>query len=297
MTELLRTLNQFEIFIKNLNSSTLGFVPTMGNLHEGHMTLVKESLHNNETTVVSIFVNPKQFGPNEDYKKYPRSLGDDLKKLKKIHESSEFQDQKLVVFAPITTDEVFPTGFATTISVSGLSDKLCGLARPGHFAGVTTVVYRLFSLVRPQKAYFGQKDYQQYLVIKQMAEDLKLGIQLIPMPIIRDEDGLALSSRNQYLSTDERKTALLLPQTLDQLRKIIKEEMWEKAYLKVKTKIANILESNKTNINCNWDYLEILDALKLTDPDDESHTVVIAGALTVGKTRLIDNRIVEIRNV
>ncbi|MFI5390670.1 MAG: pantoate--beta-alanine ligase, partial [Bacteriovoracales bacterium] len=210
MIEILRTTKQFEIFRKIYDEKSVGFVPTMGNLHKGHLSLAKESLRNNDLTIVSIFVNPKQFCPGEDYEKYPRTLGEDTAQLKELFRSENLMnsEKRLAIFAPESIFEIYSPGFSTVISLPMLSNKLCGLNRPGHFDGVSTVVFSLFSLVRPHKAYFGQKDYQQYLIIKKMIEDLRLNIQIVPMPIKRDNDDLAYSSRNQYLSKEERIEAL-----------------------------------------------------------------------------------------
>lgn len=289
MIEILRTLNQFESFRRNLRPGTIGFVPTMGNLHKGHISLVKESLRQNDNTIVSIFVNPKQFGPNEDFEKYPRTLGQDNQALKDLYRQEEFRGRLLAIFAPENPEEIFPSNFSTQITVGDLTNKLCGVNRPGHFDGVTTVVYRLFSIVRPHKAYFGQKDYQQYLVIKKMIEDLRLDIMLVPMPTKRDEDGLAMSSRNQYLSTEEREEAHRLPNTLNKIKEIIKDNYWPDSY-RLAQEYANQIKNDK-----NWDYLEILDSLNLQEPDERTHTLVLAGAMKVGKTRLIDNKLVEIK--
>ncbi len=289
MIEIIRTLNQFETFRNNLRPGTIGFVPTMGNLHKGHLSLVKESLRQNDNTIVSIFVNPKQFGPNEDFEKYPRTLGEDNKKLKDLYRDEEFRGRLLTIFAPEVPEEIFPSNFSTKITVGDLTNKLCGINRPGHFDGVTTVVYRLFSIVKPHKAYFGQKDYQQYLVCKKMIEDLRLNIQLVPMPTKRDEDGLAMSSRNQYLTGTDRELALVLPQTLEKLKETIKSNFWPESY-GLALELAG--ESKKEG---DWDYLEILDAKTLREPSERTHTVILAGALKLGHTRLIDNKLVEIR--
>lgn len=289
MIEILRTLNQFEVFKRNLRPGTLGLVPTMGNLHKGHLSLVKESLRQNDNTIVSIFVNPKQFGPNEDFEKYPRTLGQDNQALKELYRDPEFRGKLLTIFAPETPEEIFPPNFSTKITVGDLTNKLCGINRPGHFDGVTTVVYRLFSIVKPHKAYFGQKDYQQYLVIKKMLEDLRLDIQLVPMPTKRDENGLAMSSRNQYLSPEDRESAMLLPRTLETLKEIIKNDFWPESYTKA-LGLAKKVQQNKE-----WDYLEVLDSKNLREPTEKTHTIILAGALNVGATRLIDNKLVEIK--
>jgi pantoate--beta-alanine ligase len=264
----------------------------MGNLHKGHLSLAKESLRANDITVISIFVNPLQFGPSEDFEKYPRTLGEDAQLLKELFRSEGFPtsgEKRLVIFAPESVEEIFPKGYKTKIDVGQLTDKLCGLNRPGHFEGVTTVVYQLFNIVRPARAYFGQKDYQQYMVIKKMIHDLRLDIQIIPMPIKREDNGLALSSRNQYLSVEEKKVALSLPNTLNHLKHLIKNNPWPVSFELCNEEIETLIKANS-----DWDYLEILDAKTLEKPDNKTHTVLIAGALKVGTTRLIDNKLAEV---
>ncbi|MFZ8932621.1 MAG: pantoate--beta-alanine ligase [Bacteriovoracaceae bacterium] len=293
MIEILRTTEQFQIFRKHIKTDlSIGLVPTMGNLHKGHLSLAKESLRANDITVVSIFVNPMQFGPNEDFEKYPRTLGEDAQLLKELFRSEGFPksgQKRLVIFAPESVEEVFPSGYQTKIEVGQLTDKLCGLNRPGHFEGVTTVVYQLFNIVKPTRAYFGQKDYQQYIVIKKMIHDLRLDVQIIPMPIKRDDNGLALSSRNQYLSENEMELALNLPVTLNALKQIIKSNPWPISYELCHAEIEKKIKSNT-----GWDYLELLDAKTLESPQNTTHTVIIAGALKVGTTRLIDNKLAEV---
>jgi pantoate--beta-alanine ligase len=290
--EVIQSSKQFEIFRNNLESESIGCVPTMGNLHDGHLSLIKESLKHNRDTIVTIFVNPKQFGPNEDFEQYPRTLGQDKQKIKELLKETRFKGKRLTIFAPETSNEIYPGNYDTTITVgSKLTAKLCGESRPGHFDGVTTVVYRLLSLVKPQKTYFGQKDYQQYLIIKKMVEDLMIPIQIIPLPIQRDEDGLALSSRNIFLSLEERKMAHILPDTIDSIKKTIKENTWVKAI-----ELALSIREEVIAKDSGWDYLEVLDAKDLSTPNSNTHTVLIAGAFKAGDTRLIDNKLVEIQN-
>jgi pantoate--beta-alanine ligase len=265
---------------------SVGLVPTMGNLHAGHLSIVERSLQQHTNTVVTIFVNPKQFGPNEDFNRYPRTLEADLAKIQLVH--AKYPNKHLIVFAPDDLNEIYPKEFNTTISVAHLTAPLCGRHRPGHFDGVTTVVYRLFSLIRPHEAYFGLKDYQQYKVIKRMTLDMNLPIDITPHEIIRDTDGLALSSRNQYLSRDERQKALHLPQSIQLLATLLKSnsdfaDLWRKR--------DHILQSNEFG---QWQYLEILDAANLEMPNNETKRYVIAGAIKIGQTRLIDNTIVEL---
>jgi len=291
MIEILRTTKQYEIFRKNISGKTIGFVPTLGNLHKGHISLVKESLRNNDITIVSIFVNPKQFVPGEDYEKYPRTLGDDTNKLKELYRAEDLvgSDKQISIFAPESINEIYPDNFSAIISLPELSNKLCGLNRPGHFDGVATVVYCLFSIVRPNKAYFGQKDFQQYLIIKKMIEDLRLDVQIVPLPIKREEDGLACSSRNQYLSKDERQEALTLTRTLGEIKNMVKHTVWSEAKPIIDKIINEALKDER------WDYLTYLDLKNLENPVEITHMLGIFGSFKLGDTRLIDNKLVEIK--
>jgi pantoate--beta-alanine ligase len=257
-----------------LKNNTVGLVPTMGNLHQGHLELVKRSLQRTQKTMVTIFVNPKQFGPNEDFEKYPRTLEADLLKLKELDGADN-----IVVFAPQSTLEIYPEGFNTTIEVQGLDNLLCGANRPGHFKGVTTVVYQLFKLSGADMAFFGQKDFQQFKIIEKMVHDLSLEIELEMCPIIREPSGLALSSRNQYLSSSEREEARLIKETLENLKELFLENR-EKAL----KKREDILFHEPR-----WQYLEILDGSHLTEISAKTNQVVVAGAFLMGDTRLIDN--------
>ena len=259
-----------------------GLVPTMGNLHSGHLSLVEKSLQENKTTVVSIFVNPKQFSPGEGYLHYPRTLEEDLEKLKKL--DNEYNGL-LAVYAPEHYREVFPESFSTIICIPSLSKKLCGRVRTGHFDGVATVVCRLFSLIGPGRAYFGAKDYQQSLIIKQMARDLNFDILLKVLPTIRDDDGLALSSRNLYLNNQEKKQALILPCTLHHLKKITEETTTAKGLVLARDYIKETLAKG------NWDYLGIYhhETLEEIKEDYLPNKYLLAGALYIKNTRLIDN--------
>ena len=257
----------------------VGLVPTMGNLHRGHLNLVEMAIQENDYTVVTIFVNPKQFGPNEDFGKYPRTLEQDLSKLKGLSQS-----ESIIVFAPDSIEEIYPKGFSTEIEVKGLDDVLCGKSRPGHFKGVTTVVYQLFKLSHADHAYFGQKDYQQFKIIEKMVDDLDLPIKLTMAPIAREESGLALSSRNQYMSQEQHLEASLINKTITQLAQTYKSD----AELAFKMRQEYLFQDNR------WQYLEILDANTLKKPNQDSQEVVVAGAFFMGDTRLIDNIIVRL---
>jgi len=256
----------------------IGLVPTMGNLHAGHLSLVKESLKDNQYTVVTIFVNPKQFGPNEDFDKYPRTLIEDKEKLESLIDS-----ERIVLFAPEELEEVYPDGHATEIKVNAFTNILCDKFRPGHFHGVTTVLFQIFNLINPTVSYFGQKDYQQFKTIEKMVLDLSLRTQLKMIPIHRESDGLALSSRNQFLSENEREMAPFIYKTLCEVG-----EQWKGKGL---SSVDGII--GKLSQDSNWQYLEILNSDNLDSITKDSTKVVVAGAYFMGDTRLIDNILVE----
>ena len=259
----------------------IGFVPTMGALHDGHLTLVRKSKEENNITVVSIFVNPKQFGPNEDFASYPRTFESDKEKLEK--EGVDF------LFYPDVND-MYPEDYSTSVEVtSDITKKLCGRKRPGHFNGVTTVVAKLFNIVLPDNAYFGLKDYQQYVIIKRMVKDLNFSINIVGVPIVRESDGLAMSSRNKYLSPDERKDAVLIYTSLLEAKKLIENGI-KSAYI-IKKEIENILVRSRFS---KIDYVEIVDPETLKSVDNISKTVLIAIACYFGKARLIDNMLIEV---
>lgn len=256
----------------------LVLVPTMGALHDGHMALVEEARRHGRHVVVSIFVNPKQFGPNEDLAAYPRREVKDAQML-----SAAGVD---ILWMP-TVDVMYPAGFATNISVSGVSDGLDGAARPGHFDGVATVVTKLFNQVRPDVAIFGEKDYQQLAVIRRMVADLDMGIEIVGMPTQRAEDGLALSSRNAYLSDDERKAALALPRALGEAkRQIEKGGAVEEALAKA---VAMLSAQGFDPV----DYVTLCDAVTLEPMHVLDRPARLLGAARLGKTRLIDNIAVD----
>jgi pantoate--beta-alanine ligase len=268
------------IEIRQNEKASIAFVPTMGNLHQGHLSLLREALTKFKVVYFSIFVNPKQFGPKEDFNKYPRTLDDDLELIKSL--DAEFTTKKIIVFAPKNPEEIYPPGFNHSISVLGaVSNILEGSIRPGHFDGVATVVHRLFELIKPQQAYFGLKDYQQFLVIKHMVKDLALPIVITGMPIIREDSGLALSSRNQYLSIEEKKEALTLSKTLLRIEKIINRKK-ENLSL-AQEEIINILKDEK------WNYLEIRDADTLNHDLSQSKQVTLLAVYQLRSTRLLDN--------
>lgn len=257
---------------------TIGFVPTMGYLHEGHLSLVETSLRHNDFTVVSIFVNPTQFGPNEDFDRYPRDVEGDLKKA----ESAGVD----VVFIP-AKEEMYPDGYMTYVNVEKMTDSLCGKSRPGHFRGVTTVVNKLFNIVEPDRAYFGQKDAQQALVIRKMVQDLNLDVEIVICPIVREDDGLAMSSRNVYLSDEDRKSAVVLYKSLLEAKEMM--ENGERDKEKIIGHIKNLIESKP---NARIDYVEMVKADTLEDVNVPEGEILIALAVKFGQTRLIDNMIV-----
>ena len=260
----------------------IGFVPTMGALHDGHLSLVRSARTHNDVVVVSIFVNPLQFGPTEDFSKYPRTLESDTRKLE-----SETVD---LLFAP-STDEMYPKGARTSVYVEGLSEKLDGLSRPGHFKGVTTVVAKLFEIVRPGRAYFGQKDAAQVAILRKMVQDLNMDVEMMVCPIVREPDGLALSSRNVYLSAEQRKQALVLHRALMRVQFMVDRGDRSAASLR-EHGIQVIAEEPGAKL----DYFEIVDPDTLEPVGDVSRGALVAVAAWVGTTRLIDNLVLPSRH-
>lgn len=257
---------------------TIGFVPTMGYLHSGHVKLIREARKSADIVVVSIFVNPIQFGPNEDYERYPRDEKRDLTICK--HEGVDY------VFIPSVKD-MYPDGYETYVELERTPNHLCGLSRPGHFKGVATVLVKLFNIVRPDVVFFGLKDFQQTVVVKRLVEDMNFDIRVKLVETVRDEDGLALSSRNSYLSPDERKTALSIPRSLLLAKKLIEEG--EKDVEKIKALARKFLEENGVKV----DYFEVVDRYTLEELKYVRIPCSIAVAGFVGGTRLIDNIILE----
>lgn len=259
---------------------SIGFVPTMGCLHEGHLSLVKTAKKHTDIVVMSIFVNPIQFGQNEDFDKYPR----DLKRDEELARGAGVD----IIFYPAVKD-MYPEGYATYVNVERLTDVLCGASRPGHFKGVTTVVAKLFGIIKPDIAYFGQKDAQQAIVIKKMSEDLNMGIETKVLPIIREKDGVAMSSRNIYLSENERKDAAVLFQSLKKAEELIKGgERDSKRIIKV---MEDMIRARQT---ARIDYISIVDTKNLRDIKAISGEVLAALAVFIGKTRLIDNAVIKV---
>ncbi|ABZ83884.1 pantoate--beta-alanine ligase [Heliomicrobium modesticaldum Ice1] len=259
---------------------TIGFVPTMGYLHEGHLTLMRRAREACDRVVVSIFVNPLQFGAGEDFAEYPR----DLIRDSRLAESAGVD----VLFAP-SAREMYPKGYHTFVDVERLTEGLCGASRPGHFRGVTTVVCKLFNIVRPDVAYFGQKDAQQLAVIRRMTEDLNLPVSVVGVPIVREADGLAMSSRNVYLSPQERQAALVLSRALARARELI--EGGERDVARLRQIITETITAEPLAA---IDYVSIVDNRFIQPVETLAGECLIALAVRIGKRRLIDNMVVEV---
>jgi pantoate--beta-alanine ligase len=253
---------------------SVGLVPTMGAFHQGHLSLMRRSAADNGVTVVSLFLNPTQFGPQEDLSKYPRDLEGDARQAREAGVS--------LIFAP-ETDEMYTAGACTWVTVEGLTEGLCGTRRPGHFRGVATVVAKLLNIVQPDRAYFGEKDYQQLQVIRRMVRDLDLPVDIVPQPIVREADGLALSSRNAYLSLDERRAAPRLAAALRAGAELAREgATGGEAVQRVREMLAEepLLKPQ---------YVEAVDPESLRDRSEAGAPLLLAAAVYAGKTRLIDN--------
>lgn len=258
---------------------TVGLVPTMGYLHEGHQSLISKSVSENDRTVVSVFVNPIQFGPNEDLEAYPRDLKRDMEAVEAVGGD--------LIFNPEPA-EMYPSHFTSFIDTTETTELLCGAVRPVHFRGVCTVVGKLFNIVTPDRAYFGQKDAQQLATIRRFVRDLNFGLEIVPCPIVREADGLAKSSRNTYLSPAERKAALILSKSLALGKKAVDEG--ERDASKV---VSIITESLQTEPLARIDYVEVVDFENIQRVETISGETLVAIAVYIGKTRLIDNFIVN----
>lgn len=254
---------------------TVGLVPTMGYLHEGHASLVKKAKEQNDRVVVSVFVNPTQFGPNEDLATYPRDLEHDSRLLESLGAD--------ILFHP-TPEEMYPGKARTWVTVEDLTTQLCGKTRPIHFRGVCTVVNKLFNIVTPDRAYFGRKDAQQLAVIRQMVKDLNIDISIVGCPIVREADGLAKSSRNKYLSESERQSALVLSRAVAAGRKLVSQG--QKCTHTIVDEMKRIIEAEPA---AKIDYVEAVDAVTMTPVARIQEPVLFAMAVYIGKTRLIDN--------
>ncbi|TLX10978.1 pantoate--beta-alanine ligase [Rhizobium sp. MHM7A] len=258
---------------------TVGLVPTMGYLHAGHMKLVARARAENDIVVVSIFVNPLQFGPAEDLSKYPRDLERDAAMLKQAGVN--------FLFSP-GVEDMYPRPMQTVVDLPDLGGELEGAVRPGHFAGVATVVTKLFNIVQPQTAYFGEKDYQQVVIIKHMVEDLAVPVRVISVPTVRDSDGLALSSRNVYLSPDERRAAVIVPQTLDEAERLIGEGLTNAEELEAK--LTAFIEREPL---AKPEVVAVRDAETLAPVASVEEPIVVALFVRIGTTRLLDNRVIR----
>lgn len=278
--ETIDTVNEMQKRCEELRLSgqTIALIPTMGFFHDGHLELMRVGKRRSDKVIISIFVNPTQFGPTEDFDEYPRDMEGDLSKAQEVGVD--------LVFVP-SVEEIYPDGFQTHITVEKVTKYLCGLSRPGHFDGVATVVAKLFNITKPRLAIFGQKDFQQLTMIRRMVKDLNMDIEIVGVPTVRESDGLAMSSRNQYLSPEKRRSALSLKKSLELAHDMF--DKGEKDAIKIKSAIEKlILSFSYTEI----DYVTICDPITMEDIDNLEEQILIALAVRVGKTRLIDNALI-----
>jgi len=280
--EIVRDIPKLKETVKKVRAEgkSIGLVPTMGYLHEGHLSLLQAARSENDFLVMSIFVNPIQFGAGEDYEEYPRDLERDRE--------LSLSDGCDLIFYPEVRD-MYPEGYSTFVEVEGLTETLCGASRPGHFRGVTTVVLKLFNLVSPHRAYFGQKDAQQALVLKKMVEDLNVDVDLIIKPTVREPDCLAMSSRNKYLTPEQRKEAPLIYRGLEEARKLFREG--ERDAEQLKHKVKEIISGSEEAL---IDYVEIVETRGLQPVKEVRQECLLAAAVKFGSTRLIDNVMLEV---
>lgn len=275
------TIAEIREFIRKARADgkSVGFVPTMGYLHEGHLELMRRAKERCDTVVVSIFVNPTQFGPNEDFSRYPR----DLERDARMAEGAGVD----AIFNP-PVEEMYPAGYCSYVDVERITDRLCGLSRPGHFRGVATVVTKLFNIVKPDLAFFGQKDAQQVLVIKRMAADLNMDLEVVTVPIVREADGLAMSSRNVYLEPEQRRAALVLSRSLLKAGEAFRAG--ERDALKIRQLVVDIIGAEPL---ADIDYVEIYSHPELEPVDKIQSPALLALAVRIGRTRLIDNAVLD----
>ena len=276
--KVLRTIKEIKEYAKTQKQAgkIIGLVPTMGALHEGHLTLMQAAREKCDIVIASVFVNPVQFGPNEDYDAYPRRFEEDCKKLETVPVDAVFHPEPA---------EMYPDGYATYVNVEGeITHKLCGAQRPGHFRGVATVVTKLMNLSRADEAFFGQKDAQQVVVISRFVEDLNINVHINMVPIVREESGLARSSRNQYLSADEKKAALVLSRSLKAAKMLYADG--ENKVAELKKVVSDILEAEPM---ATVDYVELYSFPGLLSIEEVKGPALLAIAVKIGKTRLIDN--------
>jgi pantoate--beta-alanine ligase len=274
-----REMREYSDRVKS-EGKTIGLVPTMGFLHEGHLSLIRQAKVSTDVVVVSIFVNPTQFGVGEDFDEYPRSMEKDT--------AACLREGVDVIFAP-TAEEMYPSPYLTYVNVEKITERLCGKSRPGHFRGVATVVNKLFNIVAPDKAFFGQKDAQQLIVIRRMVKDLNMRIKVIPVPIVREPDGVAMSSRNKYLSPQERQSAKCLNRALLHAKELISGG--ERDSARIVDAMRKIIENEQL---AQVDYIEIFDADSLEEISRVEGNVLIALAVKFGSARLIDNMVVNV---
>ena len=278
--KILRTIKEIQAYAKEMKAAgkKIGLVPTMGALHEGHLTLMRQAREACDIVIASVFVNPVQFGPNEDYDAYPRQFEADCEKLESVPVDAVFHPEP---------SEMYPEGFSTYVTVDGdITDKLCGARRPGHFRGVATVVTKLINLSRADEAFFGQKDAQQVVVIRRFVEDLNLNVHINMVPIVREESGLARSSRNQYLSAEEKEAALVLSRSLKWAKEAY--DRGERDVEKLKMVVKNTLSGEPMAA---VDYVDLYSFPGLTPMHTVAEPALLAIAVKIGKTRLIDNTI------
>ena len=257
----------------------IGFVPTMGYLHEGHLTLVKRAREENPSVVVSIFVNPTQFGPQEDFTRYPRDTQSDLTLLER--------ERTDIVFMP-SRDEMYPAQFNGWVEVGKVTERLEGASRPGHFRGVATVCTKLFNIIQPTKAYFGQKDAQQLIVIKKMVADLNMSLEIVAVPTVREPDGLAMSSRNTYLNPTQRRAAAVLYQALN-----LAQTLWSQGETDARNIRQQMIDLIQKQPLANIDYVSVANTETLDELDTVSPPALVSLAVKIGTTRLIDNIVLE----
>lgn len=280
--ELVRDIPSLKKIVNRVRKEgeNIGFVPTMGFLHEGHLSLMRAARAENDFLAISIFVNPKQFGAGEDYEDYPR----DLERDRELARSTGCD----LVFYPAAR-EMYPEGFSTYVEVEGLTETLCGASRPGHFKGVTTVVLKLFNLVAPHRAYFGQKDAQQALVLRKMVEDLNVDLELLIQPTVREPDNLAMSSRNKYLAPEHRRQAPLIYQGLQEAQQLL--QSGERRAGKLKKRVQEVISRSEDAV---IDYVEIVETGRLHPVEEVQDECLLAVAVKFGNTRLIDNVLLEV---
>ncbi|WP_018248242.1 pantoate--beta-alanine ligase [Orenia marismortui] len=280
--KILKKISEVREYVKarRKEGKSIALVPTMGYLHQGHLTLMKKAKEDNDIVIASIFVNPTQFGPTEDYEDYPRDLERDVNLAKEIGVD--------IIFAP-EVEEIYLKDELTTVTVDSLNERLCGGSRSGHFDGVCTIVSKLFNIVNPDRSYFGQKDAQQVLIIKKMVDDLNFDIKIVTVPIVREEDGLAMSSRNKYLNKEERKAALVLYSSLKLAKKLIVSG--ERNANFIKEEIISLINQEEL---AEIDYVKIVKQSNIEEINEIEGEILIALAVYIGQTRLIDNLMLDV---